>query len=243
MLFTLYRELSQGQITLTQALIYLAFLALGSILATGVHESGHAYAAHLCGDDTSKYLGRISLNPLNHIDPLGTLCLLLFGFGWAKPVLINPINFRSRTKGTVIVALAGVFANFVLGFISCSIYFIIVLCKNTGMVAVVAARFFLFLAQLNVGLIVFNLLPIPPLDGSRIVEVLLPADAAYKYARFSRYSFLVFGVFLVLSRFFDLDILSWILQVPNDLIFDAYTELFQNILDLYGGLRWLLHPM
>lgn len=141
-----------------------------------VHELAHGYMAYLLGDNTAKNAGRLSLNPLAHLDPLGAILLFVTGFGWAKPVPINPFYFKgSRSRGILLVSLAGPLSNVVLAFV-------------LAMFVPLAARFNMSLAQiiasaiyLNIYMAIFNLLPIPPLDGSKILASLIPKDAAYKF--------------------------------------------------------------
>lgn len=141
-----------------------------------VHELAHGYTAYLLGDNTAKNAGRLSLNPLAHLDPLGAILLFVTGFGWAKPVPINPFYFKgSRSRGILLVSLAGPLSNVVLAFV-------------LAMFVPLAARFNMGLAQiiasaiyLNIYMAIFNLLPIPPLDGSKILASLIPKDAAYKF--------------------------------------------------------------
>ena len=141
-----------------------------------VHELAHGYMAYLLGDNTAKDAGRLSLNPLAHLDPLGAILLFVTGFGWAKPVPINPFYFKgSRSRGILLVSLAGPLSNVVLAFV-------------LAMFVPLAARFNMSLAQiiasaiyLNIYMAIFNLLPIPPLDGSKILASLIPKDAAYKF--------------------------------------------------------------
>ena len=141
-----------------------------------VHELAHGYMAYLLGDNTAKNAGRLSLNPLAHLDPLGAILLFVTGFGWAKPVPINPFYFKgSRSRGILLVSLAGPLSHVVLAFV-------------LAMFVPLAARFNMSLAQiiasaiyLNIYMAIFNLLPIPPLDGSKILASLIPKDAAYKF--------------------------------------------------------------
>ncbi len=141
-----------------------------------VHELAHGYMAYLLGDNTAKNAGRLSLNPLAHLDPLGAILLFVTGFGWAKPVPINPFYFKgSRSRGILLVSLAGPLSNVVLAFV-------------LAMFVPLAARFNMSLAQiiasaiyLNIYMAIFNLLPIPPLDGSKILASLIPKDTAYKF--------------------------------------------------------------
>lgn len=166
------------------------------LIALTVHEFAHGYAALKMGDRTAQYSGRLSLNPLHHLDIIGTLCLLVFHFGWAKPVPINPNNFRNPKKGIIVVSLAGPFANFVL-----AIVFGFVMGAMEAFSPVNEVTRFLYTVVnygvvLNVGLMVFNLIPIPPLDGSKVLLEFLPYRARYFAYRYERYIGLIFLVLL-----------------------------------------------
>ena len=145
---------------------------VGIAIAISIHEFGHAYSAHLLGDDTAKYNGRMTLNPAKHVDPLGLITLLLFRIGWAKPVPINPNNFKNYRVGNIIVSLSGALGNLV-GAIACAL-----IVKYSDMYAI-QLRFDKAM-WINIGFGAFNLLPIPPLDGWGIISSLLP----YKYNEF-----------------------------------------------------------
>lgn len=138
------------------------------LIAITFHEFSHGYAAHLLGDPTPKNQGRLTLNPLSHLDPLGTLMLLVAHFGWAKPVEINPYYFKgNRQRGILLVSLAGPASNLVLALAVAILY-------NLFGVTGYLALFFFMLLSINVYLAIFNLIPVPPLDGSKILLGLLP---------------------------------------------------------------------
>ena len=164
----------------------LALLLAAVLVATTCHEFAHAYVANRLGDPTAAQLGRLSLNPVKHLDLLGTLFFVLFGFGWAKPVPVNPANFRNPRQGMLQVALAGPLANvtvaFLLGVVGRTL-------APGG--SVLLMEMLAFVAWINVILAVFNLIPIPPLDGSRILEAVLPSEHAYAYTRFQPYGVVV----------------------------------------------------
>jgi len=154
----------------------------GILIAITFHEMAHGYAAEAMGDPTAKNAGRLSLNPLKHIDPLGFLSMVLFRFGWAKPVPINPMYFKDRKKGTIIVSLAGVVTNLILAFIGMAAYLAVVPIQNEILSTILQYLYFY-----NIIFAVFNIIPIPPLDGSQILMVFLPEKALpvyYKYQRF-----------------------------------------------------------
>lgn len=148
--------------------IYLIFLIVALAVSLSVHEAAHAWAATYFGDPTPKYAGRLTLNPLAHLDPLGTLMIFVAHFGWGKPVPVNASNFRNPRWGMLGVAVAGPLSNFVLALVGGLVL------RMTGGVAVMWALFLSILIQLNLILMVFNLVPIPPLDGSKVVLALFP---------------------------------------------------------------------
>lgn len=145
---------------------------VGIAMAISIHEFGHAYSAHLLGDDTAKYNGRMTLNPAKHVDPLGLIMLIVCRFGWAKPVPVNPNNFKNYKLGNIIVSLSGALGNLVGAIISALIV------KYVDMYAIQVI--FSNAMWINIGFGAFNLLPIPPLDGWGVISSLLP----YKYNEF-----------------------------------------------------------
>ena len=185
---------------MTSYLIGLVLSIPGLLLALSMHEFAHGYAAYKMGDNTAKYSGRLSINPLDHLDPIGTLCLLLFRFGWAKPVPINPYNFKNHRKGIIIVSLAGPLMNFLLALLSAFAIEIF----NSFVPASKISEFFVIVLYyselLNVGLMVFNLIPIPPLDGSKVLLELLPYRYKGIFYRMERYSTLLLLLLLFANR-------------------------------------------
>ncbi len=168
----------------------------GLVIAMVVHEYAHALVAVKMGDPTPRFAGRLSLNPMNHIDPIGLLCMFLVHFGWAKPVSINPYNFRNPRMGDILVSLAGPFANFVTAFIAMAMLFALFAGTN-GAMSSGAQQVFSLIILYNINFGIFNLIPVPPLDGSHVLKELLPGELAYKLAGLERYSFLILLVFLM----------------------------------------------
>lgn len=159
------------------------------------HEMAHGYAAYLCGDETAKNDGRLSLNPLHHLDPIGTICLIFFKFGWAKPVMINPNNFRDRKKGTFFVSIAGVLTNFILAIIS------VIIIKHIRLNDFVF-ELFMNIFWFNIVLGVFNLIPIPPLDGSKLLFSFLPLKYEYYLIKYEKYGYVIL-LLLIMSNNLD----------------------------------------
>ena len=151
------------------------------IIAIVGHEIGHGYVSYLLGDETAKRDGRLSLNPLDHIDPIGLLFMIVFRFGWAKAVPINPSYYKNRKKGTILVSLAGVTVNFIFALIG-AIFFV-----WTSKHDFVISNFFLHFLWYNAMLGVFNLVPLPPLGGSKVLASLLPPKAEYNFYRYEKY--------------------------------------------------------
>ena len=154
------------------------------IAAMTIHEYSHARAAVAMGDPTPRFMGRLTLNPIPHIDPIGLLLLFVAGFGWAKPVQINPRNFRDGRKGTFIVSLAGAGSNIALGFLA---WFFLMLLSQLNLVGEVWQKTLWQLYRYNLMFAVFNLIPIPPLDGSKVLMSLLPGHLAYQYQKIEPY--------------------------------------------------------
>ena len=155
------------------------------IAALTIHEYAHARAAVAMGDPTPKFLGRVTLNPIPHIDPIGLLLLFIAGFGWAKPVEVNHRNFRDGRKGMFVVSLAGAGANIALGFVA---WFLLMLLGELNLIGMVWQKTLWQLYRYNLMFAVFNLIPIPPLDGSKVLMSLLPGHLAYQYQKLEPYA-------------------------------------------------------
>ena len=147
-------------------LLYVAVCILFSLI---IHECAHGYVALKCGDPTAKMMGRLTLDPRKHLDPIGTICMLFLRIGWAKPVPINPNNFRNYRRDYILVSLAGIFANLIVFLLSTVITVLIYKYAEAKWLSYVF-QFFLMLAQMNLSLAIFNLLPVPPLDGYRFLD-------------------------------------------------------------------------
>lgn len=171
----------------------IEFVMHGIVLLTAfpVHECAHALAAHWLGDDTAKNQGRISLNPLRHLDLFGTVFMLLAGFGWANPVPINANNFKNRKVGMAVSSLAGPLSNVLMSYVSIIICKILTYSSYGNSYVNALADVFWYATILNLGLAVFNLLPVPPLDGSRIFNLVLPEKL---YFKIMKYENIIFGI-------------------------------------------------
>lgn len=179
----------------------LILTVLAIIPAMCIHEYAHGWMSYKLGDPSPKYDGRLSLNPLHHIDLLGALFLIVFNFGWAKPVQVNPRYYQNPKRGMALVALAGPVANFILALL-CLIINNIILRVTDGSVGIVVYYlydFFMLSALVNVGLGVFNLIPLPPLDGSKVLAMFLPTRWYYSYMRIEQWGFVLLFLLLALG--------------------------------------------
>lgn len=209
---------------MTDRILSLLLSLPGLLLALSLHEFAHGFAAYKMGDNTAKYQGRLSLNPLDHLDPIGTFCLLFFRFGWAKPVPINPYNFRNRRLGIIVVSLAGPFMNFLVALL-CS--FIQVIMYKYAPANDVTQFFYTIVAlaiQLNIGLMCFNLIPIPPLDGSKVLLELLPYNFRELFYNIERYSSIILMVALLTNALSP--ILSKMYLITNNIIYSIVGLIF-----------------
>ena len=189
-----------------------------------IHEYAHALVATKLGDDTARLRGRLTIAPLAHIDPLGAIMILLVGFGYAKPVPVNPRNFKNPKAGMALTALAGPMSNIIMALVFMLLTNAInIVYYRTGVVfAYAAATFFSSAAMINVSLAVFNLLPIPPLDGSRIVNLIIPSKYYFKIMQYERY--IILGVFLL--------IFLGVLDIPLSFL----TSLVMKLITFIAGL-------
>ena len=213
------------------AIEYL-FSAIVVLISLSAHELAHGYTAYKLGDPTAKYMGRLTLNPIKHIDPYGLICMVLFRIGWAKPVPINPRYFKKPKRDTAICAIAGPLTNLVLAFIATFSYVLLVkiftgvTLANDFLFNVVdnTCLFIYLFAIINVSLAVFNLLPIPPFDGSRIAFSLLPDKLYFKVMRYERTIYFVILGWLFLGDIFADGLMSLPFARGN-VIFEAVAKI------------------
>jgi Zn-dependent protease len=182
--------------TLFSSPITFLVYALALLVVVSVHEFSHALAADRLGDPTPRLQGRLSLNPLKHLDPLGTLMILFIGFGWGKPVSFDPFNLQNPRKDAAIISLAGPASNFILALILSIVLRLFILLK-LEFLAIIGLTVFLPMIKLSILLGVFNLIPVHPLDGFKIVGGILPQHKAEEWYALQRY-----GIFVLLLIIF-----------------------------------------
>ena len=235
-------------------IIQLLFSAVAAMIALTVHEYCHGYAAYRLGDDTARNFGRLTLNPLKHIDVYGAICMIFFHIGWAKPVPINARNFKNPKRDFAITAVAGPAANLILGFFTIpffllvfNVYFDLYL-KSYGSggfelnlwrnLAIFLKAFY----SINIGLGLFNLLPIPPFDGSRLLNVFLPPKTYFEIMKYERKIY--YGVLaLLLLGHYITDALRMIPLVSNNSILYFVAGIFSLSDNIATVIGWVTSAM
>lgn len=214
---------------LQELITILIYSAPATILTMTLHEFAHSYVSYRLGDNTPKTTGRLTLNPLKHIDPLGALCLAIFHFGWAKPVQVNPQAYKNPKKGMALTALAGPLMNFLITFFAMFGMGIIAKMGNytsSGIISNYLYILFYYIAILSTGLGIFNLIPFPPLDGSKVFGAILPEKIYFGYMKYERYGMLILFI-LLYSNLLDIP-LNWL----NETITNGMFSIVKIILRL-----------
>ncbi len=205
------------------------------IIAITVHEFAHALIATMLGDNSAKAMGRLSLNPIKHIDPVGFLCLLLFRFGWASPVPVNPKKFKNPKLGIFLTTLAGPISNLILAFFGCFVFTAFSLlapfCTNNFTVWAFALTSNVIgsFCLINVTLAIFNLIPLPPLDGFRILSLIIPRHSYKAVMKYEKYISLTFMIVLLIDFYFFAYISDALLLGANFILNQCFMPLFNMI--------------
>lgn len=205
---------------------YVIYVLPAVLIAICLHEFAHGAVSYSLGDPTPKMDGRLSLNPLNHLDLWGTLMLIFLGFGWAKPVSVDARYYKNPKSDMVKVALAGPLMNFFVAFIS-----ILIRGLMEGMIAnsitIYCYRLLDFIALINVGLGLFNLTPFPPLDGSKVVSALLPSDKYFKYMQYEQLGMIIVMILVLTGAF------SGVLVDARENVIGGMENMVESILHLF----------
>ncbi|MCD4829247.1 MAG: site-2 protease family protein [Candidatus Cloacimonetes bacterium] len=194
----------------------LLILAPILLMSLTVHELSHGLAAYWLGDDTARRAGRLTLNPLRHLDIMGLLAFIIFKFGWAKPVPVNPYNFKNFKRDMAITAAAGPLSNFLLATLASlvgrafGVTYMNLAMGNTSLFGVIIYLVVLY----NLALGIFNLIPIPPLDGSKILGAFLPDAEYFRFMRWQRHGMFILIGILLLGRLFNMPIIAAIIMPP-----------------------------
>lgn len=238
--------LSQGDIR--QGIINVLLIIPTVLLALSCHEAAHAFVAFKLGDRTAYNLGRVTINPARHLDLFGSLCMLICGYGWAKPVPINSRNFNNPKYGMALTALAGPITNLLLGFAGIILYVLtMVIAKNANVMVfgslntyyaatenenlihlfLILLRFFNYFSYMNFVLAIFNMIPIPPFDGSRFFSLFLPVKWYFGIMRYERYTLIaVLLINIACSRVFNISPFGWL----ADKLWDGTASLLFQLL-------------
>lgn len=219
----LYSIIFSNQYTPQEAVIVLLISVCVFFISLTLHELAHGFVAYKMGDLTPKIQGRLTLNPLKHLDPMGFMCFIFFGFGWAKPVEYNPMNFKKYKKGMRIVSIAGVLTNVLLGLLSAGLYAILM--STVGIPSEAMGYVYMVLASfmtINSFLALFNFLPIFPLDGFNFVKTFIRGENKFTQFNYRYGSKLIWGIILgslVIDFMFNFDVFGWYLSLLNNYVF------------------------
>ena len=210
-------------------LVYL-YIIPAALIAIVCHELTHGLFSYMLGDPTPKEQGRLTLNPAKHLDLFGIICLVFFGFGWAKPVRVDPRYYKNPKWGMALVAIGGPLANFIIALISGCVLIIIENYAPYSEFIMIVFNFFLYLMIINIGLGVFNLIPIPPLDGSKIVGAILPDTAYAQYMKYQKYGMIFIIGLLILFEILDKMGYPSLLNEFLDIIIEFILNFWRTIL-------------
>jgi len=215
-------SISGGRFSDPMGWLWLTLMTLpGIILAITFHEFAHAYSAYKLGDDTPKIQRRVTLNPLAHLDPIGIVCIIFVGFGWGRPVMVDPRNFSKRKRDEIIVSLAGVVTNFILAIVLTIVLMMVWRATGVGG-AGIFGQIVVRAIWINLILMVFNLLPIPPLDGFSVVSELLGIKYTEIWFKLHRFGFWILIPLILLG------VISSILSVTASPLFDFLISVARN---------------
>ena len=220
----IYYILFNSNLTAGEAVIHFLITILIYMISLSIHEFAHAFAAYKCGDSTAKLAGRMTLNPLKHLDLMGFLLFAFLGVGWAKPVPINPLNFKKYKKGMRAVSISGITANFALGLLSAGIYAVLLATVgvNFGVGVSIIYDVLLYFMLVNSFLVMFNILPIPPMDGFNFIATFMKAENKFiKFMTKNGFKFII-GILLaglVTDLLFGFDIFTLYLTFLNDFVY------------------------
>jgi Zn-dependent protease len=228
-----------------ERLIDLLFIIPAILGALTIHEFSHALVSSMLGDPLPKEKGRLSLNPFDHLDPAGILMLILVGFGWAKPVHVDPRYYKNPRLGMSLVAVAGPVSNLILAFILCFFLALLSLVPISSNLVMIIYQLLFYGISINIGLAIFNLIPVPPLDGSKVLFSFLPPKAYNKFLQVERYGIIILICLLlgIPSRLLSLiglpgTVTMWFdlttyLSIARSAIMNAYFFFISMIINLF----------
>ena len=233
MLYMVFNLIAGAEFSFVEFFGYIVATLAIVMLVLPLHELAHGFAADKLGDPTARYMGRLTLNPFAHIDWLGAACIMLFGFGWARPVPVNMRNFDKPKRDMALTALAGPVSNLIAGFVGMFLLFIsylfIPLISNEVAYYIFSfvTSVFSFFTSVNISLAVFNLIPFPPLDGSRLLAAFLPDRIYYRMMQYERY------LFIALMALIATDALDPIISTLSGGITNLYFNFFNAIFKIF----------
>lgn len=201
------------------------------LLSLSFHEFSHAYVSYRLGDPTAKNMGRLTLNPFKHLDPIGTLMMFVARVGWAKPVPINPVYYRDRKKGTMLVSLAGPLSNIMLAFLAAFplVYIGLKYSFRPSGFSMVLFEFSMLFFAVNINLAVFNMIPIPPLDGSKVLSGVLPQRTYFKLMQYEN----IIGIIFLVIVFMFPGILTSVIGFVASPIQNGILNIVRPIVSLF----------